>query len=161
MQEAPSINRIVLPGEQTEAPAIPESFREMLRKYDPDLLISWNTFRKRFVIEQCVQHLSGRPEHTHICRRNYVVIVQDGEGSMVPLGEGVIQMIAERDNQRRGYGPQDLARFIRDRREERDSVTRKGYDAGRDAIKHATRDGRRQLLKAAHLIQQHSLEVNK
>lgn len=160
LEEATSINRIVLPGEETEAPAVPDSFREMLRKYDPDLFVTWNTARKRFVIEQCVRHLSGRPEHTHLCQRNYVVIVQDDEGCMVSLGEKVIQMIAERDNARKGFGPGDLERFLAERRNERDSLLEKVHAKGSDSIRHATRDGRRQLLKAAHLIQQHSLEVN-
>ena len=155
-----SINRIVLPGASSEAPAVPEGFREKLRQYDPSLLVSWNTFRKRFVIEQCIQHLAPTAEHTHICRRIYVLLVQDGEGCMMPLGEKVMEMIAARDTQKAGYGPNDLARFIADSRKKR----REHYDAidrhMNQTMHDATKDGRRQLLKAAHLIQQHSLEVN-
>lgn len=155
-----SINRILVPGQTSEAPAIPDGFREKLRRYDPSLCISWNTFRKRFVIEQCIQHNAAGPEHTHVCNRIYVCIAQDPDGCMMPLGDRVMNMIAARDVQKAGYGPNDLQRFIADNRAKRREHSERIDKQMNETIREATKDGRRQLLKAAHLIQQHNLEVN-
>lgn len=160
MGEVTPINRIVLPGQSHEGPAIPESFRESLRQYDPNLIVAWNTIKKRFVIEQCVEHLAEGTAHTHICRRNYVAIAQDDEGHMLPLGDKVMEMIKARDVLNAGYGPDDLQKFLADQKAagvaERERISK----AQDDAIKHGSRFNRRQLLKAVSLMQNHSLEVN-
>lgn len=161
MEDAPSINRILLPGQQSEAPSVPEGFREKLRQYDPTLCVSWNTFKKRFVIEQCVRHNSDTAEHTHVCLRNYVLLVQDPEGCMLGLGEKVIEMIAQRDVTKAGYGPDDLDRFIRDMRNKRQEHYQKTERKMDQVIGEGARDNRRQLLKAVHLIQQHNLTPNR
>lgn len=160
MGEVTPINRIVLPGQSHEGPAIPESFRESLRQYDPNLIVAWNTIKKRFVIEQCVEHLAEGTAHTHICRRNYVAIAQDDEGVMIPLGDKVIDMIRARDVLNAGYGPGDLEKFIADQKA-LGTAERERLEKEQDAVlRYGSRHNRRQLLKAVHLMQQHSLEVN-
>lgn len=160
MGEVQPINRIVLPKHTSEGPAIPDSFRRQLRQYDPSLLVAWNEIKKRFVIEQCVKHLSPGPEHSHICDRLFVALAQDDEGVMLPLGDKMMDKIKAADVTRAGYGPNDKSRFLADQkkilaadREDRDRKTD-------DAFKHGSRFNRRQLLKAKHLIDQHNLTVN-
>jgi len=154
------VNRVVLVGGDSAAPNVPESFRESLRAYDPDLLVSWNPFKRRFVIEQCVRHYAPTSEHTHVCQRLYVCMAQDDDGTMIPLGDRVIEMVKAKDTRRAGYGPQDLARFLRNQREiiqkDREERERKMGEV----IREGSRDNRRQLRKALHLIQQHDLRVN-
>lgn len=156
-----SINRIVLPGQTSEGPAIPESFVRQLRQYDPTLLVAWNQIKKRHVIEQCVRHLSPGPEHSHLCDRNFVVMAQDDEGVMLPLGDAVIDKIKAADVSRAGFGPDDLAKFLSSQKE-----VLKADRADRDkkmteAFKHGSRFNKRQLLHAKHLIDQHDLRPNR
>lgn len=160
MGEVTPINRIVLPGQSHEGPAIPDSFRESLRQYDPNLMVAWNAIKKRFVIEQCVEHLAEGTAHTHICRRNYVAMAQDDEGTMLPLGDKVMEMIKARDVAQAGYGPQDLDKFIADQKAI-GAAERERLEKEQDKVlRYGSRHNRRQLLKAVHLMQQHSLEVN-
>lgn len=163
MSEAQGINRIVLPGQTADqGPAVPNWFRERLRQYDSSLLVSWNRFRRRFVIEQCVEHYpDGKGEHTHVCRRIYVLLAQDPEGCMMPLGERVLEMIRERDVAKVGYGPDELDRFLADANRVAKAAKEENEKAQDEAIRYGTRHNRRQLLKAVHLLQQHNLTPNK
>lgn len=155
-----AINRIVLPGDLSEGPAIPDSFRNALRQYDPSLIVAWNPMKRRHVIEQCIEHLSPTPGHSHICRRNYVLLVQDADGFMMPLGDRVMDMVKERDVSTAGYGPGDLARFQRDTKGAGLAEKLRREKEGENVIRYASRHNRRQLRKAIHLMQQHSLDVN-
>lgn len=160
MGEVESINRIVLPGQPSEGPAIPESFLESLRQYDRSLLVAWNHIRKRFVIEQCTEHYADGNAHSHLCRRIFVLMAQDDEGVMLPLGDRVMDKIRAADVSKAGYGPNDLAKFLADQK----LVLKKDHDdreaAMADAVRHGSKLNRRQLLKAIHLMQQHNLTVN-
>jgi hypothetical protein len=156
-----SINRIVLPGQTLEGPAIPESFLLQLRQYDPSLLVAWNQIKKRFVIEQCVQHLSPGPEHSHVCNRNFVVMAQDDEGVMLPLGDAVMDKIKAADVSRAGFGPDDLEAFLKSQKKILKADQENREKKVDDAFKHGSRFNKRQLLKAKHLIDQHDLRPNR
>ncbi len=154
MGEVEPINRILMPGQTGEAPAVPDAFRERLRQIDPDLCVAWNSVKKRFVIEQCVKHLSGTAEHSYLCDRLYVCMAQDEDGCMLPLGEKVIERIKARDVSRVGYGPNDLTRFQADIRRAAKAEVARRQEAGEAAIRYGSRHNRRQLLKAIHKMQQ-------
>lgn len=81
------MDSILMVGDST--PTISSDFVAKLKAFDPDLFVSWSPSRRRFVIEQCTQHLSHSAEHNHLCRKSYVWMVQDEEKSMLPLGEHV------------------------------------------------------------------------
>jgi len=159
--EVEPINRILVPGQTGEAPAISDAFRQRLRETDPDLCVAWNSIKKRFVIEQCVKHLSGTVEHSHVCDRLYVLMVQDEDGCMLPLGDKVIEMIKARDVSKLGYGPNDLNRFQTDIKNAAKEEIERRQKAGEAAIRYGSRHNRRQLLQAIHLVQQHNLTPNK
>lgn len=142
------------------APSIPENFRTALRALDPSLLVTWNPGKRRFVIEQCVQHLAPTTEHTHLCGRVYVYLVQDPEGNMMGLGDAVLQEIRRRDVSRSGYGPDDLQKWTRDMQTQLDAARERIEKQQADSVHHASRFNRRQLLRAIHLMQQHSMQVN-
>jgi hypothetical protein len=157
------INRVVLPGETLDGPAVPDSFSQSLRQYDPTLLVTWNARRKRFVVEQCVEHLNpaSATEHSHLCRRIYVVMAQDEEDqTMIPLGEKVMEMIRARDVTKLGFGPEDTAKFIKKATDEIVEHTAKVDKKCAEIVRDCRKDNKRQLRKAIHLMQQHSLEVN-
>jgi hypothetical protein len=155
------INRVVLPGETLDGPAIPDSFRESLRQYDATLLVTWNARRKRFVIEQCIEHLAATAEHTHVCRRQYVCMAQDDEDkSMLPLGDKVMDLIRARDVSRLGFGPEDTQKFIAKAAGEQAAHAADIEEKRAEIIRDGGKDNKIQLRKALHLIQQHSMEVN-
>lgn len=161
MAQLEPVNRVVLVGNsQGGAPAVSDAFRQMLRGYDPDLLVSWNSLKRRFVIEQCVRHYAATSEHTHVCQRLYVLMAQDEAGVMVPLGEKVMDMIREKDTRKAGYGPGDLARFLRDQRRVIEADREDRSKKMGEVIRYGSRHNRAQLRKALHLIQQHDLRVN-
>lgn len=147
-------------------PAIPADFKAKLRALDPSLLVRWNQppeFSKRpprFVIEQCIGHHGPTAEHTHVCQRLYVFLVQDSDGNMAQLGDWVLEEIKRRDVQRAGYGPNDLERFCRDNQQEVLAQRAKIEADQADAVKHASKFNRRQLIHALDLMGRHSLEVN-
>lgn len=161
MLERKPVNLIVLPGRSADgSPRVSEDFAQRLRQYDRSLLVTWNTRVRRFVITQCVEHHASGYEHSHLCRQIPVVTVQDSDGHMMPLGESVIQMIRAADNEKKGYGPHDLAKFCADKQRELEDE-RAGMEKEQEAvIRYGSRHNRRQLMQAIHLIQQHNLTPN-
>lgn len=141
-------------------PSIPSDFAEKLRLYNPQLHIEWSEKKKRFLITQCDQHLSATNEHTHICRRSYVWLVRDEEdnNAFMPLGDHVIEKLKSFDLRVQGYGPEDHARWCADRAAEdkanREEIERKQ----KESVVNARKDNRRQLLRAIHLMQKHTME---
>lgn len=145
------------------SPSVPDWFRIRLRELDPTLLVRWNQpppFSRRparFVIEQCVRHHASTSEHNHLCERIYVLQCQDDEGAMMPLGEAVLNEIKRRDVAAAGYGPDDLARFCADNQALVLAEREKIDQAQTDAVKHASRFNRRQLLHAITLMGRHDV----
>ncbi len=149
------MNRIVIVGEST--PSEPVEFKARLRRFDASLTVSWNRLRRRWVIEQCVEHLSPTREHTHICRRVYVWLVQGDAGEMLPLGEHVFAKLAAMDTWRQGYGPEPkhLERWRRDRADEDEKAREKQEEKMAEVVREASRDARGQLLTAKDLLLRH------
>lgn len=140
-------DRITLITNDFSGPAIPEKFLSDLKALDPTLLVRWNDRRRRFVIEQCTRHNAG-PEHTHLCERIYVLLVQDPEGGMMGLHSGVLDTIRARDVTKAGYGPDSLKKFTQNAQDVDDANRKTIERKQREAVKACSADNRRQLLKA-------------
>lgn len=147
-------------------PAVPDAFLASLRAYDPTLLVRWNqppSFSKRqpgFVIEQCIRHLAPGSEHSHVCQRSYVMTCRAADGSMLPLGDAILNEIKRRDVTKAGFGPEDHARFCRANHETLMTQRAKIERDQAEAVRHASRLNRRQLLQAIRLMGKHDLRVN-
>jgi len=139
---------ITLVTDDFSGPSVSESFKAQLRSYDPTLCVMWNSKKMRFVVQQCVEHHAPGGEHTHLCQRIYVLLAQASDGTMLPLGDTVMNAIRARDVTKAGYGPTDLQRWIGDRNNEETKVREKIDRDQTDAVKHASRFNRRQLLSA-------------
>src|SRR5258708_33458694 len=72
------------------------SFVSRLQAFDKDLMVSWCGRKNHWMIEQCVEHLSGKREHTHVCRRIWVLNARTPEGDMLPLCDKVLEMVKEK-----------------------------------------------------------------
>lgn len=144
------------------APAISAEFKARLKAFDPLLCVSWNRLRRRFVIEQCIAHHAPTSEHSHLCERIYVLLVESPEGTMLGLGDHVFTELRARDVRNAGYTEDARGRenFLRDAANACERSQRKIEADQADAVRHCSRSNRRQLSRAIHLMQQHSLNVN-
>lgn len=112
----------------SETPSFPEAFNRKLQELDPDLWVVWHhpptwpaTRSGVWKIEQCIKHNggyrgNGKPEHTHVCQRIYVLMVQDEDGTPQPLGEHVLNKLREMRANSESFGgqtPRGLQNFIR------------------------------------------------
>lgn len=145
-------DKITLVTNDFTGPAIPEQFLRDLRSYDPSLHVEWNCKKMRFVIQQCIKHHAPTSTHNHLCERIYVLLVEDSEHCMMALGSGVMERIRARDVSRAGYGPDDRERWIADRNAEEQKAQEKIKADQRDVVRHCSRDGRRQLLRAFNAL---------
>lgn len=149
--------RLILP-ESMDAPTIPDSFLHRMHDIDPGLVIYWNRFRNRFVIDRCPH----KPAHTagaH-CARVNVMIVDDGEGGYMGPCDRVLDKLKSMDSWTNfgGNGAEDLAVAERARRQR--EITKEEWEAkrkeqAREGYKEATRDNRVQINEVRHLIQQY------
>lgn len=145
-------DQITLVTDDFSGPKVSEKFLSDLKAYDPTLLVRWNSRKMRFTIEQCTHHHSPTAEHSHLCERIYVLLVEDAEKCMMPLGGAVIEKIKARDVTKAGYGPGDLRRFLADANELERKAREKIDRDQTEAVKHCSRDGRAQVIRAFNML---------
>ena len=133
---------------------IPPWFAAALRETDPNLILYFNPQRKRWVIDRCTRggvHNAGAHEHTNACPRTNVRVVEDA-GHYMPLCQAVLDDLRGSDAWAKHT---DVSQFMlaNDNAAAEDAARRKRQI---DALhSEATRDNRRQLMRAYHLMQQH------
>lgn len=143
----------------------PADFLIRLAAFDPTLYVEYNPRRHRWVIEQCTEHFAPGIEHTHVCRRIYVWLVQDPESNYLSLdhAERIFEELARRDTRRAGYapGPEGLKKFITDAdyELERDRQKRESEMAKQPRL--ARKDNWLSMNRVKRLLERHSLRVNK
>ena len=146
-------DKITLVTDDFSGPKVSEKFLSDLKAYDPTLLVRWNSRKMRFVVEQCTTHHAPTAEHSHLCERIYVLLVQDPEGGMMGLHSGVIEQIKARDVTKAGFGPDDLHKWTK-LHADNDEKVRADIDRKQsEAIKHASAYGRAQLIKAFNQLE--------
>lgn len=166
--------RIEVLGDST--PSFPEDFNRRLQAFDKDLIVAWHLpphmRRKpgRWKIEMCVQHhaaelwADGRPKHSHLCQRIYVWMVQDDEGTPLPLGDHVLDKLREMRANSERFGGQ-TERGLRNFREHSKNIDAeleaKRQAASADMLAHNRRDKRAQFNKLMTLIERHDMRPNK
>jgi len=166
---------IILVGSQI--PAHPEEFERKLQAYDKDLLVVWHkppTWKRSrpgvWKIEMCVAHHSGlshsdgRPKHTHVCQRSYVMMVQDEQGTPLPLGDHVIEKLRSMRAYSESFGGQTergLKNFIQHSDAIDAELENKRAVAREDIMQHNRRFNRVTLNRAYNLLEQHDLRPNK
>jgi hypothetical protein len=158
------VSNLVLPPSAFSGRPVPEWFAVKLAAIDPALICYYNHLRDRWIIDRCTrgvtaENLRGenKHEHTNDCPRTNVRVVQDAQGNYMPLCQEVLDWFHQHDigsqfKNQEAYINHLAAKWLADdekRRADRRSNTR-----------HATLDGKRQLLQAFHLMQQHDLELN-
>lgn len=142
--------KLILP-DSMDAPTIPESFMRGLHNIDPALVIYWNRFKNRFVIDRCtMQH----DAHTPFCERANVLIVETPEGIYMTPNEWILDKIKAMDAWTI-YGTLENQRRTRENAKADWEAKRK--EAAREAIRMAGLDNKKQLNAALDLIKRHDL----
>lgn len=133
---------------------MPPWFESALRETDPNLICYYNPMRERWVIDRCTRggvHNAGQHLHTNECPRTNVTVVQDG-GRYMPLCQRVIDELRATDQWSQSGSVEQFI-LSADNAAAEDEADRKRKI---DAVHHeATKDNRRQLMRAFHLMQQH------
>lgn len=156
-------------------PSFPEDFNRRLQAFDRDLWITWHVSpvaRNRpgcWKIEMCTRHRSafwpdGKPQHSHLCERVYVMMVQDEEDTPLPLGDHVVAKLSEMRSYTESFGGQTergRENFIRHSNTVDETLAEKREAAAEDVKTHNSRFNRRQLRKLADLVAQHDMRPNK
>ena len=170
--QRPRPKSVISCGEST--PSFPEDFNRRLQSFDRDLWITWHKspFSNkpgRWKIEMCVRHnggfrANGAPEHSHVCNRTYVTMVEDEEGTPLPLGEHVLDKLREMRANSESYGGQTergLRNFVRASDNLDQELEAKREMAREDIKRYNRKDKRVQVNRLMHLIEQHDLRPNK
>ena len=166
--------RVEVLGDST--PSFPEEFNRRLQAFDRDLLVVWHLspfVRNKpgcWKIEQCVRHHAGetwsdgRIKHSHLCHRIYVWMVQDSEGTPLPLGDHVINKIQEMRANSESFGgatEQGLRNFREHSARIDAELEQKREIATADITEHNRKFNRRQFNTLADLVQRHDMRPNR
>lgn len=141
---------IILP-ESMDAPTIPETFMRGLRALDPALVIYWNRFKHRFVVDRCIL---GHDVHGPSCQRANVLIVETPEGLFMMPNDWTLDKIKAMDAWT-NYGTLENQR--RTRENAKADWDAKRHEATREAFKEAAIDNKSQINEALTLIKTHDL----
>jgi hypothetical protein len=133
---------------------VPGWFAAALRETDPNLILYFNPQRQRWIIDRCTRggvHNAGAHEHTNACPRTNVRVVED-QGQYMPLCQAVLDDLRGSDAWARHTDVHEFLRSNDNAAAEHEAKVKRQIDA---IHSEATRDNRRQLMQAYHLMQQH------
>ena len=123
-----------------------------LRDIDAGLVIYWNRFKNRFVIDRCI----NPDPHTHDarCERANVLMVEDEEHGYMTPNDRVLDKIKAMDAWK-NYGTLENQRRAREKaKAEHDAKVREDV---RENYRLAMIDDKRQISQALDLIQRHDV----
>lgn len=153
--------QLLNPKHTSAAPTIPDWFMTALRHIDPALFVLWNPNRGRWIIARCIRgDNTTHGEHDQkVCAQTLVLVVESElYGGYVPLTEGTLDKLRSMDQWTKFKSAEEMQAALNDEEtKQREKIDRDM----REDIEHCGKDGRVQLNRAHHLIQQHNLTVNK
>jgi len=159
------VSNLILPPSCFHQRTAPEWFLRELKAIDWRLIVYWNHMRERWIVDRCTKGITaadllggGQHAHDNECPRTNVLVVRGPQQEYHPLGQDVIDWFRANDVGTKHVSAEHLIIDLTTKEQaesERLRLTRK------DNTHHATLDGKRQLLKMKHLIDQHDLEINK
>ncbi len=158
-------SNLVLPRSAFNQRSAPEWFLKELKSIDWRLMVYWNHLRERWIVDRCIRGITetdivGGIEHTHDsqCQRTNVLVVRGPNQEYHALGSDVIEWFRKNDVGSKYAKPEHL---IGDLTAKQVASDEKMKADRRSNTRHATLDGKRQLLKMRDLAGKHDLEVNK
>lgn len=148
-------------------PSLPTEFQRRLTAFDKDLIVVWHKspYSKkpgRWKIEQCIQH--NGVEHSHLCRRTYVMMVEDSEHTPLPLGDHVFQKLGEMRQNSESYGGQTergLKNFLQASDGLDQKLAEKREADAVEVVRLSAKDNRLAWNRVWQLIERHDLRPNR
>jgi len=148
--------KLILP-ESMDAPSIPEWFLVQLRSIDAGLVVYWNKFQNRFVIDRCIN--PAPHTHTAACERANVMICEDEEHGYMGPSDRILEKLRSMDAWTK-YGSSGEPGLMRQRKERENAKAewdRKAEEEARAIWRDGFRDDRVQVNRLVHLLQQHDV----
>lgn len=135
-----------------DAPEIPKWFLDRLRDTDAGLVIYWNRFKRRFVVDRCI----NMDPHTHsaTCERSNVLIVESDEGTYMPPCDRVIDKIRSMDA---WTNFKNLENFRLDHENKEAEAKEKRIEEARTGYKETMLDNKRQIQHVIDMVKRHDL----
>lgn len=137
---------------------VPDWFASQLRALDPNLICYFNAHKQRYIIDRCTRggvHNAALHTHTPECPKTNVMVIQD-QGQYMPLCEKVLDELRGMDSWSHGTAEQFILHHENALAED-EAKRNADIDSAFDL---ASKENRRQLLKAYDLIQTHDMRVN-
>ena len=142
---------LILP-ENMDAPSIPESFLSRLRSTDANLVIYWNRFKNRFIIDRCTN--PDIHQHDASCVRTNVLVVESPDGGYMGPNDRVIDQIRGMDAWSK-FGT--IENYRRDHENKKAEHDQKAKESTRQAYREGMLDDKRQITQALDLIARHDV----
>lgn len=136
---------------------VPDWFASQLREIDPNLIVYFNPHRQRWIIDRCTRGgVHNAPLHTHTpeCKTTNVRVVQEKDGSYMPLCQQVLDELKASDAWSAFGNEENFSRHYDNEAVEDEARRERQIDA---LYREASADNRRQLLKAYDLTQRHDV----
>jgi hypothetical protein len=143
--------RLILP-ESMDSPTIPESFVRGLRDIDSGLVIYWNRFKNRFIVDRCIK--PGQHTHDQTCERSNVLIVEDEQGMFMMPCDRILDRIKGMDAWTK-YGSAEKQRKARE--DAKAEWDQKNAAQIKENFRLACMDDKNQIQEALTLIQRHDV----
>lgn len=158
------VSNLILPPSAFKTRTAPEWFLKELKAIDWRLIVYFNHFRNRWIVDRCTRGITaedlrgtGQHEHNNECPRTNVLVVRGPNQEYHPLGTDVIEWFRKNDVGAQYKSADDLIKELT----AQDVANREKMRLDRkDNTRAWTMDHKRQLLRAYHLMQQHDLEPN-
>lgn len=134
---------------------VPDYFSRGLRALDPNLIVYFNVRRQRWIIDRCTRgglHNAALHAHTPECPKTNVLVVQD-EGQYMPLCDAVLDELRGMDS----WSHKTADQFVLHHENALAADEAKRSAAIDTVFREASKDNRRQLLKAYDLTQIHDV----
>lgn len=138
---------------------VPDYFSRGLRALDPNLIVWFNPRKQRWVLDRCTRggvRNAALHAHTAECPKTNVMVVQDPDGGYMPLCDAVLDSLRGMDSWSHGTAEQFILHH-ENALAENEAKRNADIDSAFDL---ASKENRRQLLKAYDLIQTHDMRVN-
>lgn len=133
---------------------IPDWFLTELGHIDPALIVYFNPLRGRWILDRCTRDDNMLHQHTPACPKTNVRVIQDADGSYMPLCQDVLDWLRAHDT---GSKFKSADEYIKHLNEQEAAERERIQQALERDKEHNSRDHRVQLNQLHMLIQRHDL----
>lgn len=135
-----------------EKRTISESFLRRLKDTDPGLVVYFNPFKGKFVIDRCTN--SDMHTHGSLCPRVHVMFVETPDGNFMEPNDRAIDKLRSMDCWQK-FGTAE--KMLKSQERAESEYKEKAHEEAREGYRDAMLDDKRQIQHAIDLIKRHSM----